>query len=211
MKQRRERVERALSGFVVIVVGVLVALWADAAWAERNDRTREKELLADLLQEFHENRALLNDDIRRSVDSRAAGGSWAEAMFGRADLEPDSVAALWSTAQNWGRFDPVTGALRSVLDGGELRLIRSQELRIALAGWTDRAEEARFTSRSMITALAGATPTALAAQPGAPHTVGQLAAINLVAGYSGGSLDQLRPLRDDLDEIVALIEREIGR
>ena len=178
VKERWERVERAASGFVVIVVGVLVALSADAAWAERNDRSREQELLTDLLEEFRENKALLDRDIRLSADSRAAGDLWAQAMTGDVLLDPDSLAALWLAAQSWGRFDPVTGALRSVLDGGELSLIRSPELRVALAGWTDRAEEARFTSRALGVVLAGATPTALSAEPGGSHTAGQLAAIN---------------------------------
>ncbi len=50
-----KKLRGTLSGLIVIVAGVLLALAADAAWAERGDRIREQELLADLLSEFREN------------------------------------------------------------------------------------------------------------------------------------------------------------
>ena len=40
--------------FVVIVVGVLVALAADAAWDSHDDRQAERGYLAALLVEFHD-------------------------------------------------------------------------------------------------------------------------------------------------------------
>ena len=52
-----------MSGLVVIVAGVLLALAGDAAWSSRGDRIREQEVLADLLEEFKENEAILLTDI----------------------------------------------------------------------------------------------------------------------------------------------------
>ena len=41
MAWSRDRIEKGVAEFLIIVVGVLVALWADAAWVERSDGGRE--------------------------------------------------------------------------------------------------------------------------------------------------------------------------
>ncbi len=120
--------------FVVIVVGVLVALAADAGWAERQDRVREGEALSDLLEEFRENQTVLLFDIEANRRARQSGEAWALAVLGRVSVSPDSASALFVTALRDARFDPATGALRSLLDGGELGLIQDLDLRRALAG-----------------------------------------------------------------------------
>lgn len=206
MKPDAASIRNAVSGFVVIVVGVLVALWADAAWADREDRVREQVILQDLLDEFRENERRLLNDIERSVASRESALAWAAAMRGEVQVSPDSAASLWSGALNWGRFDPVTGALRSVVDGGELSLIRNDELRLAVAGWSDRAEEARITSREVLIVMSDQAPFALGIEPGSRLTHGQASAVGIMADYGGGSLLQLRPLLVRLREIITLLE-----
>ena len=93
MSSTAQRIEKALSGLVVITVGVLVALWADAAWADRADRLREQEILRDLLEEFRENESRLRDDIETSRESLAAGEAWRDAMMGTAAVSTDSLAS----------------------------------------------------------------------------------------------------------------------
>lgn len=202
-------IRNAVSGFIVIVIGVLVALWADAAWAEREDRARERVILQDLLDEFRENETRLLRDIERSVASRESALAWGAVMRGREQATADSVATLWSGALNWGRFDPVTGALRSVVDGGELSLIRNGELRLAVAGWSDRAEEARITSREVLIVMSDQAPFALDIEPGTPLSTGQAGAVRIMEDYGGGSLLQLQPLLEDLRAIIALLEAEL--
>lgn len=209
MKPDAASIRNAVSGFVVIVVGVLVALWADAAWADREDRVREQVILQDLLDEFRENERRLLSDIERSVASGESSLAWAAAMRGEVQVSPDSAASLWSGALNWGRFDPVTGALRSVVDGGELSLIRNDELRLAVAGWSDRAEEARITSREVLIVMSDQAPFALGIEPGAGLTHGQASAVRIMADYGGGSLLQLRPLLERLRDIASMLEAEL--
>ena len=54
------------------------------------------------------------------------------------------------------------------MDGGELQVVRSDELRRALAGWSDRAEEARLTSQSFDVLVAGLYPVFHGLDPGGP-------------------------------------------
>jgi hypothetical protein len=201
---------RLAAEFAVIVVGVLVALLAESAWQERGERAREQVILEDLLDEFRENERRLLRDIDLSQASRESAVAWAAVMKGGVQVSSDSVATLWAGALNWGRFDPVTGALRSVVDGGELSLIRNDELRLAVAGWSDRAEEARITAREVLIVMSDQAPFALEIQPGAPLTPGQASAIGIMEDYGGGSLLQLRPLLERLRETIGLLEAELS-
>ena len=167
-------------------------------------------MLQDLLDEFRENKGRLLGDISGGVTSREGALAWAAAVRGEAEVSPDSLATLWSSALNWGRFDPVTGALRSVVDGGELGLISNDELRLAIAGWSDRAEEARITARKVLIVMSDQAPFVLQIEPGAPLTPGQFSAVRIMEDYGGGSLLQLEPLLEDLRAILTLLEAELA-
>ena len=210
MESTAERAKGALSGVTVIVFGVLIALGADAAWEERTDRLREREVLSDLLEEFQENETLLEADIESNTRSEAAGTAWAGAMLGTAPVSSDSLLVLWVATTRWARFDPVTGALRSLLDGGELRIIQDQDLRRALAGWSDRAEEARNTSRDITVELSNLTPMLLSLQPGASHSPGERVAIANADLLLRRRNRQLIPLLQRLREIISLLEGQLG-
>ena len=68
------KIERSLSGLAVIVLGVLLALWAEAAWAERGSRLREREVVSDLLAEFRGNEVLLRADIENNTRTKTETG-----------------------------------------------------------------------------------------------------------------------------------------
>ncbi len=200
-----------MSGLLVIAVGVLVALWADSAWEKRVEAVREQEILGDLLAEFRENEFRLRADIATSRNSRDAARAWSAEMRDGGEMPPDSLSTLWVRTFGWARFDPVTGALRSVLDGGELRLISNQELRQALAGWPDRASEARLSSEGILLTFAGLTPVALAGVPGNLEGAGQRAAVETIEAFAGGPIAQLSSLLEELTAIIELIEGELTR
>lgn len=210
MSTLRSQARRGITELFVIVLGVLLALWADAALAERRDRGRETALLEDLRDEFALNEGRLLADIAQSEESVTAAVLWGEAMRGEIEIGVDSLSNLWYGSLNWARFDPLTGALLSVIDGGELGLIRNTELRQALAGWSDAAEEARLTAGEMVDLLAGQSAVTMQIEPGRPMTAGETAAARFVVEYGGGSLHQLQPLLARLREIQTMIESELS-
>ncbi|MDP2958884.1 MAG: hypothetical protein Q8N53_20840 [Longimicrobiales bacterium] len=202
----------AVSGLLVIVVGVLLALAGDAAWAERMDRIREQQILADLLDEFQENDARLRADIETNRQAAAAGAAWAEVMLGQDTVSGDSLAALYLASNNTARFDPVTGALRSLLDASELDIIQDDELRQVLAGWSDRAEEVRNTAREMNTTRAGLIAVVLSVNPGRHLGEGARTAVLMDADYAGGGglEQQMEALLEHLSGIIVRIEQALG-
>jgi len=194
---------------VVIVVGVLLALASDAAWADRGDRIREQELLTDLLEEFDENASILAADIAQNDRAIAAGAAWSQAALGEVVIPYDSVQSLLLGAMNDARFDPVTGALRSVVDGGELGVIRNTHLRRALAGWGDRALEARLTSDSWDRVRTNLLPLILSYDPDATVSPQQRTAVGLITSTFARQNSQMKALAPRIAEIATMIQGEI--
>lgn len=121
---------RLAAEFVVIVVGVLVALGVDAARGSRDDRLRE----AVYLQQ-------LQTDLTTTAESLANAISLEEAAIENADRviqalnasvlpAPDSLGAwmLGATASS-ATFHPTMGTITALVESGELRLLRNDELR----------------------------------------------------------------------------------
>ena len=146
MTQTSSPVRRMASEFVVIVLGVLVALGLESAWQERQDRTREVSVIQDLTIEFRRNRSLLVRDLEENRTQLAAAEEWSAAESSGGALPPDSASAFMEASIRIFRFDPEDGVLRSALETGGLEILRSDELRSALGGWFGRVEEARQTA-----------------------------------------------------------------
>lgn len=129
---------RLAAEFVVIVVGVLVALAADAWWTQRGELRTEQDILGRLAQEFATNA----DRLWETQATQREMVATAEALFvltgpTTPPVEPDSVALLIVGAMERGTFTPVSGELSSLLSSGDLRLIRDDSLRADLAAWPD--------------------------------------------------------------------------
>jgi hypothetical protein len=193
------------------VVGVLLALAADAAWAERGDRIREKEVLTDLLQEFQENQAILATDIEANRVAIAAGVEWGQAMLGEVSIPDDSMNALLSVALSDSRFDPITGALRSLVDGGELQVIRNTDLRRALAGWGDRTVETRLTTASWDAFRHNLLPLVMSYPRDEPLTPEQRSGVLQLSGSFARQNSQMEALVERMQELAAMIQAEIER
>jgi hypothetical protein len=209
LTSRKDQLQAGIANLTVIVVGVLLALAAEAAWAERGDRIREQEVLVDLLEDFRENYGVLLSDIEQNRVAKEAARAWADVALDHSAASPDSAHALLVAAQQDARFDPITGALRSLLDGGELHVIQNQSLRQALAGWTDRTEEARLTALSYDAQRQSLVSLVLGFPPSASLAPRQRSAVLLLVEITAGQQSQLEALVERVAEIITLLEREI--
>lgn len=143
-------VARLGTEFIVIVLGVLVALqlegWRDALLT----RERESEQIEALITDFEANKRGLEETIalqRRSLDAHEV----LLAQFGpdAAPLSPDSLATIYGYGTTWYAFEPVTGAYAALLNSGDIGLIRDRALRrdlaqfygIVEAGFEDHEDE----------------------------------------------------------------------
>jgi hypothetical protein len=200
-----ERFRRVVVELLIIVAGVLIALGAQSAAQEWSDRRHERAFLLDLLAEFRLNEEQLHKDIKKTGQAVSAADEWRSKGTDSVKPEGDSSAAFYAASLNPARFDPISGSLRSLIDGGDLRLIRNRQLRAALAGWGDRTQEQIMTSitvdmmRSTLTQFL--VPEGLAA----PAQALELDRVLLQVTY-----DQQRALLDPLREIISMLELETG-
>jgi hypothetical protein len=124
--------KRLLAEFAVIVAGVLIALAVDSWWERHQERNHAEEYLQQLLVDFQKTerrlRATIADDTKRrdrvnSVISRARRGPL-----------PPADSLEFHTGYN--QFEPLTGTLTALVQGGDLRLLRSDSIRFELIAFS---------------------------------------------------------------------------
>jgi hypothetical protein len=126
----------ALRDLVVVIAGILAALWLDAWWQGRLDRQEEAFLLVGLREEFVANRQQLADHI----------GTW-EYLVGAVDRarqlmgrevprsEASAVKNTFGGTLSMRFFDPRQGQLSSLINSGKLGLVSNPSLRAKIADW----------------------------------------------------------------------------
>lgn len=127
---------RLIAEFVVIAVGVLSALAADAWWEERTARQDARDMLAALHQELVANEEILavNTDwqerwlaqVNVLLEEAAADGP---------SLPTDSVDHLLASLPGWTIPVYERGALEASLAGDRLRSLDDETLRESIAEW----------------------------------------------------------------------------
>ncbi|MDT8340793.1 MAG: hypothetical protein RQ751_04705 [Longimicrobiales bacterium] len=123
---------RWLAEFVVIVVGVLVALGVDAAREAREERARE----AAYLEQLHADLTTTADSLRAAIaveeTARAGGDRLLDALDGGELPPPDMLGTWLQSATNWSTFQPNMGTVTALVESGDFRLLRDPILRQAV-------------------------------------------------------------------------------
>lgn len=142
-----------------IVVSILLAFAIDAWWANRQVTEEERDTLTQLRAEFVRNIELL-------AEKRADHAATEQSMLAllqtisddqRSDVDRGSVFPHLETIIRWS-FDPETGVILGVLEPGKLGIIKSDQLRSALAGWPAKLQDViedevavwNFTGRNFV-------------------------------------------------------------
>jgi hypothetical protein len=135
-----------------IVASILLAFAIDAWWADRGETNREQEILGALLDDFRASR----DEIDRWLAYHRAAKETATRLLQVATGEGDPVSAAefdrFLSDLTW--IDPrrhfTTLTLDAVIAGGEIALIRDDDLRRQIADWPSRIEAVAFTQRQEV-------------------------------------------------------------
>ena len=205
MPSRSEIVGRLSAELVVIVAGVLIALAGQSAYQEWTDRQAEREFLLDLLEEFRANKSQLQIDLEATKKAVDAADQWRGNPSNLGLDDNDSDANSYAASLNPARFDPISGSLRSLIDGGELGLIRNRQLRADLAGWSDRAQEQILTSVTVDMMRSMLMQFLIPQDKTAPTQALELDRNLLQVTY-----DQQRNLLELINEIILKLELEVG-
>lgn len=115
--------------FLVILVGVLLALGVDATWDSRLDQRRAEAYLDQLRAEL----AVTDRDVERAIEREAGVVSNASEVIGalyQPRLPPSSSLTAWlSQMFTSSSFIPTTSAVEALVTTGDLQLVEDGELR----------------------------------------------------------------------------------
>jgi hypothetical protein len=144
----------ALRDLVVVVVGILAALYLESWWQDQQDREEEVLLLQGLRAEFVENREQLVDRLSIWSDVQAAGLS-ARNLIGQSidDLSSDQIRNGFWSVMRMRFYDPRTGQLSSLISSGKLGLIQNAELRAQMADWPSLIDDLEIEREGALRSL----------------------------------------------------------
>lgn len=133
-----------LQEFIVIVIGVFVAVAAESWWSEREDRRIEREFREDMVAEFEANIRILEADLATNEGARPRMAIL-EGLSGEAlkALTDEQLTGMFYPYIDWAGFDPEMGTVQALVESGNLALVSDRELRLGLARWAGLLENRR--------------------------------------------------------------------
>jgi hypothetical protein len=223
--------------FLVVVSGILVALAVNAWWSDRGERAQEHDLLVGLRAEFVANRGLLQRTMEQHKETIEQARKLLN-LTGPdpGDIDVEVVdGLLFPLLSVMPSFHPAMGEVEAMLGSGQLGLIRNADLRTAVAAWPGALSLLRDTEDEMQEDVVQEFyPYVLERIPlvTMDHGVGfidtpgpsrfprdyrslltDVAFENHVENrwvMAKFILEDAEPVRELLDEIIALIEIELG-
>jgi hypothetical protein len=124
--------KRLFAELAVIVAGVLIALAVDAWWQRQQEHRLAEEYLALLLVDFQDTERQLRGAIEAENDRLQAVNRAIDRALRGPLPHPDSV----ELPTGYNQFEPLTGTLVALIQGGDLRLLRSDSIRFELIGYS---------------------------------------------------------------------------
>jgi hypothetical protein len=128
---------------VIVTIGVAMALSADAWWSDRSDRAAESLYLRGLQVEFSATAFDLEEEIKSSTESIVAIDELMDFMVSEAVEAPSQVLQNIETGFQTSILRPVTATYDDLVTSGNIGILRSDALRIALARWHAQLENHR--------------------------------------------------------------------
>ncbi len=136
---------------LVVVFGILIAFSVDAWWSEKAERVQERELLRGLGAEFAANLELFDRTALLHRQSIEQAREMLE-ITGPVppELDPATIESLlWPLISEIPSYHPAMGEVEAMLGSGQLRLIRNDRLRTAIAAWPGALKLLRETEDEM--------------------------------------------------------------
>jgi hypothetical protein len=126
--------KRNLIEVAAIVVSILIAFALEASWESWQERQLGQAILADLAQEIRGNIADLDSAHNEQVIRiEILNQIIREAGTDRLGLDAETLNTLLASASTTPTFDMKAGVLDQLLQGGNLSLLESAELRNQLS------------------------------------------------------------------------------
>ena len=129
---------QAITEVVLILVGIGLAVAADSWMDSRRERQEERQYLIGLREDLVETKEGLEQSLQQTEQTYDRKLSFIRALQGPSDaLTEDELRELFSNIFQTYWSSGVFGTYQDMVSSGDLRLIRNEEIRIALAKFID--------------------------------------------------------------------------
>jgi len=141
-KTRVAPIGKLFGEFVLIVLGVLMALMVDTGIEQRSDDNLRQEYIARLTADIEADR--LNLDYRIAFFKSVRSFGLQTLAWLRSDSQPDQtiLLAAYYASERWP-FQPVSNTYEDLQSTGNIRLLQNFDLRMALASYHTDANRVR--------------------------------------------------------------------
>ncbi len=127
----------AIGEILLIVIGILLAVQVNDWNTDRNEQREEQQLLRQLRTEFEANRGQIKDKIFLHNQIVSSGISVLAIIDTRENNQPmDSIYGHLGWTLTAPTFDPSLGVTNDLINSGKLYLIRNDNLRHLISGWS---------------------------------------------------------------------------
>jgi len=218
--------KQAAGEAALILLGILLALAADALWGHRTERIEEREYLIALEDELATLKAYAGDVIRHVSDIEDTGSTLLRisAEWETTRVSTDSLADLVADLGQEIAWSPPFSVYQDLLNTGSVRIIRSEEVRhgltevVGVEEWvSDRRERHNqfFWDRLEPYLRRHVSIVAIFEYPGlsAPEAtwvpgefIGSLEFRNIVAAKSFAAAD----VRTGAEELIQVVDRVLA-
>ena len=141
-QETRHPLVRLAGDFIVIVIGVLVALGVDSWAQDREDRARELVYLEQLEIDLRQTLSEADTALSREEDYSQMVRRLMEAL----DEEPlparDSLARWAENTLRSSRFQPVSATVDALIETGDVALVENEQIRRLIVVYRDQVRQA---------------------------------------------------------------------
>jgi hypothetical protein len=134
--------QRLLIEAAAIVISIIIAFTIDASWDEREERVFEQEALMGLRTDYLNHRDALTTDRTQHLSIIQRVGSLLDAGQKSVwDVDEYSIHDAIRLMLNPTTTDLGDGVRNSLISGGNIEIIRDEQLRYELSGWDSSMDE----------------------------------------------------------------------
>jgi hypothetical protein len=135
VRRAKRTVRGAAVDVILIVLGVLIALGVDAWMGRLQEMSQERHYLTVIRSDLEEDLKFLEGRFFPEIEARLAAVDTIRAILGQPPSEPteiDELLRAMSQAGFYAIFSPRKAAFNDLINTGNLRILRDQQLRLDL-------------------------------------------------------------------------------
>jgi hypothetical protein len=129
----------ALGEIVLVVIGILIALSINNWNNELNRKNAEKVIIEQLIADLTKSQIELKE-IKESIENQAKASAIVCHAFFKKDLPNDSIYEYMRLPLGTATFSPTLGTARSIINSGNLTLIKSEDLKNKITAYVEVVE-----------------------------------------------------------------------